>query len=158
MPGGACGNIRRRAPDPICSFLPRVRRAVVELKKLHADRIKAAMRDPTELEMRIDAMTRDITSKFTGAGKRLRNIAGAGGTMADKKTSEMSIKTNIQRSLATSLQDMSSDFRKMQRRYLAEVNRAKKASSFDALIGPSAASAAGDADAGDVDTVSELMG
>jgi syntaxin 16 len=126
---------------------------VVELKRLHADRIKAALKDPTELEMRIDALTRDITSKFTGAGRRLRGIASSAGTMGDKKTSDMSIKTNIQRSLATSLQAMSSDFRKMQRRYLAEVNRSKKASSFDALIGSSAASAAGEGGGDDVDTV-----
>jgi len=114
--------------------------------------MKATIGDTSDLEMRVDALTRELTAQFSRAGRRLKAMSPLE-TVGDRKSAAASIQTNIQRAVATRLQQKSMTFRKAQRRYMAEVNKRKTASSFGSLLGPGAAGG-GAADADDVDTVS----
>ncbi len=146
-------------PPPPLLTPPTCVAAVTKLTGMHADRVKRTLTDSSELEMSIDALTRDITSQFGWAGRKLKTIASSSSTVEGKKSSDASIRVNIQRSLATKLQGMSGAFRKAQRRSLADVNRRKDASSLDTLLGTSgAASSAAAADPDDVDTVRPAPG
>jgi hypothetical protein len=108
---------------------------VSDLKTLHEERTKMVLKDVGELEMRIEAITREVTSSFNIAGRKLKSIAKFAAPSSTKLTTEENIRLNIQRSLAAKLQNLSAQFRKSQRAYLNEVNESTKGSSWEGIIG-----------------------
>lgn len=129
-------------------FLPGVRvapRAVSELKDLHRRRMRTMDEtEATDLESQIEIVTGDVTTRFGNAGKQLKAIAGAakdarGGV---QRTVEETVRVNLQRSLAAKLHALSTEFRKSQNSYLAEMKRMKASTSLDIFTRPGGAAGA----------------
>ncbi|KAL7502050.1 hypothetical protein ACHAWX_000443 [Stephanocyclus meneghinianus] len=94
-----------------------------ELASMHASRIGTVFgRDLDAMEKQIDRKTREVTELFRKAERHLQKVGActrrAGGE-------EATVGANVQRSLAMQLQQLSSDFRQKQRKYLGDVKAQK---------------------------------
>lgn len=74
-------------------------------------------------EREIDILTKSITIKFQESEKILKRILATG---AKPGNTDERVRRNIQRSLATRLQELSGNFRGTQRSYLAKLQKKKK--------------------------------
>lgn len=74
-------------------------------------------------ERTIEILTQQVTGKFREAEQKLKRIGTAGGQ--DVSGSEMNVRKNIMRSMAVKLQDLSMEFRKCQKSYLAQLKKQK---------------------------------
>ena len=92
-----------------------------DLEVLHGDRINAVFEDSTDRDYEIESLTKAITGKFRDAEKCLKKI----GKVANLTESEQKVRSNIQRSMAKKLQELSLDFRKSQKQYLMDVRGQK---------------------------------
>lgn len=94
-----------------------------ELASMHASRIGTVFgRDLDAVEKQIERKTTEVTNLFRKAERYLQKVGNitkrAGGE-------EATVGANIQRSLAMQLQELSSDFRQKQRKYLGDVKAQK---------------------------------
>ena len=74
-------------------------------------------------EREIDILTKSITVKFQESEKILKRILATGSKPGN---TDERVRRNIQRSLATHLQELSGDFRRTQRNYLSKLQKKKK--------------------------------
>lgn len=118
--------------DQVKSILETIQRRMDELQKLHASRVGSVFgKDLDDMEVRIEAMTRDITASFRTAERHLQAIGRAtrqssrGDSNDNGGETTAQIGANVQRSLAKQLQELSVTFRQSQRKYLAEVQAQK---------------------------------
>tara|TARA_B100000795_G_C22779820_1_gene431725 strand:+ start:415 stop:1167 length:753 start_codon:yes stop_codon:yes gene_type:complete len=74
-------------------------------------------------EREIDILTKSITIKFQESEKILKRILATGSKPGN---TDERVRRNIQRSLATRLQELSGDFRRTQRNYLTKLQKKKK--------------------------------
>ena len=100
--------------------------SMVRLDKAHEDRLVVRFDDEMEGEhdREIDALTRQMTKKFREAEGKLKEI----GSFDQQKASddEISIRKNVQRSLASRLQTLSLRFRKSQKEYMSKLRTQKQ--------------------------------
>mmetsp|Transcript_61315 Transcript_61315/g.150077 ORF Transcript_61315/g.150077 Transcript_61315/m.150077 type:complete len:333 (-) Transcript_61315:42-1040(-) len=109
--------------DQVKSILHDIQRNMDTLQKMHASRVGSVFgKDLDDMEVQIEAMTRDITASFRTAEQHLKVVGQATRRAGGE---EAAIGANIQRSLAKQLQELSVDFRQSQRKYLAEVQAQK---------------------------------
>ncbi len=135
-------------------------RAVLDLKKVHAERLNVHFGDREhEQDQEIDILTRKITQLFNSAGAKLQRVLSK--DKKDKKDPDSNVKRNIQRcvrpltaplvpgcrapcsrlpccavrSLASKLQELSSEFRVVQKEYLSQLKQFKEGGSWGALVG-----------------------
>lgn len=114
-----------------------------DLGKAHDQRLKIGF-DPSaeqEKEREIEILTNDITRTFNLAAAKLKRIARQGDNAADG--TESKVIKNIQRSLATRLHDLSTNFRTMQKSYLGQMRSMREGQSFKSLLGNSNAGGSG---------------
>jgi len=89
------------------------------LASLHASRLGSIFgKDLDDMEGEIESLTRDITGRFRHAEQLLKRV-GAATRVAGGE--EATVGSNVQRSLAQKLQQLSADFRQKQRKYLNDV-------------------------------------
>lgn len=121
----------------IQKLLDLAERRMSDLQKAHNDRLLAQFDDrESEKDREIDILTSSITQAMTAAGAKLKVVLGR--DKGDKPDPETQVKKNITRAMARKLQDMSHDFRGMQKSYLDQLRKFKgggSAASFSALIG-----------------------
>jgi syntaxin 16 len=109
--------------DQVKTILQEIQRRMDDLQALHASRVGSVFgRDLDDMEVRIEAMTREITDRFRTAERILQKVGAATRRAGGE---EAAIGANVQRSLAKQLQELSATFRTSQRRYLAEVQAQK---------------------------------
>lgn len=109
--------------DGVNNTISEIRSLMSELASMHASRIGTVFgRDLDSMEKEIDRKTTDVTNLFRKAERYLQKVGAntkrAGGEQA-------TVGANIQRSLAMQLQELSSDFRQKQRKYLGDVKAQK---------------------------------
>lgn len=93
------------------------------LQSMHSSRVGSVFgKDLDEVEGKIEKLTRDITDRFRTAERYLQRV----GTATRRAGGEEAVVgSNVQRSLAKKLQELSVEFRQMQRKYLADVQAQK---------------------------------
>jgi len=109
--------------DGVHELLADITRLMGLLGSMHASRIGTVFgKDLDDMEAKIEKFTRDITDKFRQAERLLQRVG-----IATKRAGgeEAMIGTNIQKSLAMKLQELSVEFRQKQRKYLADVQSQK---------------------------------
>jgi syntaxin 16 len=109
--------------DRVKDILQMIQQKMDDLQSLHASRVGSVFgKDLDDMEVRIEAMTRDITDQFRMAERILQKVGAATRRAGGE---EAAIGANVQRSLAKQLQELSVSFRTSQRKYLAEVQAQK---------------------------------
>uniref|UniRef100_A0A5B7AJX5 Syntaxin N-terminal domain-containing protein n=1 Tax=Davidia involucrata TaxID=16924 RepID=A0A5B7AJX5_DAVIN len=106
--------------EEIAANVQRVRAKMVELAKAHAKALMPSFGDGKEDQRRIEALTQEITGLLKKSEKRLQKLS-AGGPSEDSN-----IRKNVQRSLATDLQNLSIELRKKQSTYLKRLRQQKE--------------------------------
>ncbi|PSS03057.1 Syntaxin-43 like [Actinidia chinensis var. chinensis] len=108
--------------EEIAANVQRVWTKMAELAKAHAKALMPSFGDGKEDQRRIEALTREITDLLKKSEKRLQRLS-AGGPSEDSN-----IRKNVQRSLATDLQSLSTELRKKQSTYLKRLQQQKEGS------------------------------
>ncbi|XP_058191300.1 syntaxin-43-like [Rhododendron vialii] len=97
-----------------------VRTKMAELAKAHAKALMPSFGDGKEDQRRIEALSQEITDLLKKSEKRLQRLS-AGGPSEDSN-----VRKNVQRSLATDLQNLSMELRKKQSTYLKRLRLQKE--------------------------------
>ena len=108
--------------------------SMVRLDEAHKNRLMVRFDEESEGETdrEIDALTRTITKKFKEAEVKLRDIGKIDNSISDD---EVSVRKNVQRSVANRLQQLSLRFRKLQKEYMIHLGVQKQYSGFDGSNG-----------------------
>lgn len=109
--------------DAVHQELSDITRLMGVLQSMHSSRVGSVFgKDLDEVEGKIEKLTRDITDRFRTAERYLQRV----GTATRRAGGEEAVVgSNVQRSLAKKLQELSVEFRQMQRKYLADVQAQK---------------------------------
>lgn len=109
--------------DAVHSVLSDITRSMETLKNMHASRVGSVFgRDLNDMEGKIESLTQEITNMFRQAERLLQRVGAATRRAGGE---EATVGSNVQRSLAKRLQEMSVEFRQGQRMYLADVQAQK---------------------------------
>ncbi|KAL9248987.1 Syntaxin-43-like protein [Drosera capensis] len=93
---------------------------MAELSKAHAKALMPSFGDGKEDQHRIEALTHEITDLLKRSEKRLQRLAAAG------PSEDSNVRKNVQRSLATDLQNLSMELRKKQSSYLKRLRQQRE--------------------------------
>lgn len=109
--------------DAVHQELSDITRLMGVLQSMHSSRVGSVFgKDLDEVEGKIEKLTRDITDRFRTAERYLQRV----GTATRRAGGEEAVVgSNVQRSLAKKLQELSVEFRQMQRKYLSDVQAQK---------------------------------
>lgn len=108
-----------------------IKKKMEDLSKLHSQHLLRIFDDRPEEQHEIEILTEEITRLFRDSEKKIKEIEFISSNKAeDDKRQEIIIKKNIQRTLASEVQELSIKFRKNQRDYLNRM-RGKEASAKD---------------------------
>jgi syntaxin 16 len=109
--------------DTVNTLLSDITRTMSILTSMHATRIGTVFgKDLDDMEAKIQNMTESITNRFRQAEKTLMRVGAATKRVGGE---EATIGSNVQRSLAKKLQELSAEFRQKQRKYLKDVQTQK---------------------------------
>jgi syntaxin 16 len=109
--------------DAVNTEIDNILKQMNVLKSLHSSRVGSVFgKDLEGMEEKIETMTRDITDRFRTAERLLQRVGAATRRAGGE---EATVGSNVQRSLAKRLQEMSQTFRQSQRKYLADVQAQK---------------------------------
>ncbi|XP_020966422.1 syntaxin-43 isoform X2 [Arachis ipaensis] len=106
--------------EEISANVQRARTKMVELAKAHAKALMPSFGDGKEEQRAIESLTYEITDLIKRSEKRLQRLS-AGGPSEDSN-----VRKNVQRSLATDLQNLSVELRKKQSTYLKRLRQQKE--------------------------------
>ncbi|XP_038714855.1 syntaxin-43-like isoform X1 [Tripterygium wilfordii] len=104
----------------IAANVQRARTKMNELAKAHSKALMPSFGDGKEDQRRIEALTHEITDLLRKSEKRLQRLSSAG------PSEDSNIRKNVQRSLATDLQNLSMELRKKQSTYLKRLRQQKE--------------------------------
>ncbi|CAN0897191.1 SYP43 [Linum grandiflorum] len=113
--------------EDIASNVQRARTKMAELAKAHAKALMPSFGDGKEDQYTIETLTHEITGLIKKSEKKLRRLS-AGGPAEDSN-----VRKNVQRSLATDLQNLSMELRKKQSTYLKRLRQQKEGQDGDDL-------------------------
>ncbi|XP_057962659.1 syntaxin-43-like isoform X2 [Malania oleifera] len=106
--------------EEIAENVQRARAKMAELVKAHAKALMPSFGDGKEDQHMIEALTHEITDLLKRSEKRLQKLSAAG------PSEDSNIRKNVQRSLATDLQNLSVELRKKQSTYLKRLQQQKE--------------------------------
>ncbi|RYR39302.1 hypothetical protein Ahy_A09g044806 [Arachis hypogaea] len=106
--------------EEISANVQRARTKMAELAKAHAKALMPSFGDGKEEQRAIESLTYEITDLIKRSEKRLQRLS-AGGPSEDSN-----VRKNVQRSLATDLQNLSVELRKKQSTYLKRLRQQKE--------------------------------
>lgn len=106
--------------EEITVNIHQIRRKMAELVKAHSKALMPSFADGKEDQNTIEALTQEITNLLKASEKRLKRISCTG------SSEDISIRKNVQRSLATELQNLSLDLRRRQSMYLKHLQQQKE--------------------------------
>ncbi|XP_031101692.1 syntaxin-41-like isoform X1 [Ipomoea triloba] len=107
--------------EEIAANVQRVRTKMAELAKAHAKALMPSFGDGKEDQRRIESLTHEITDLLKTSEKKLQRLSAAG------PSEDSNVRKNVQRSLATDLQNLSMELRKKQSTYLKQLRQQKEA-------------------------------
>ncbi|KAF9669869.1 hypothetical protein SADUNF_Sadunf13G0009400 [Salix dunnii] len=113
--------------EEIAANVQRARTKMVELAKAHAKALMPSFGDGKEDQLTIEGLTQDITGLLRKSEKQLKRLAAAG------PSEDSNVRKNVQRSLATDLQNLSMELRKKQSTYLKCLRQQKEGQDGDDL-------------------------
>lgn len=126
------------AMDDVRENVIKIKKKMNELNGLHKKRLMVSFaNDEFHDEEQIEAKTHEITTLFRFAEKVLKKLVN--GQLQNERdsctASDTKIRQNVQRSFATQLQTMSTEFRKSQKGYLSRIKAQKQSgpAEFDFL-------------------------
>ncbi|XP_044498021.1 syntaxin-43-like isoform X1 [Mangifera indica] len=106
--------------EEIAANVQRARTKMAELARAHAKALMPSFGDGKEDQRLIETLTQEITNLLRRSEKRLQ-LLSASGTSEDSN-----VRKNVQRSLATDLQNLSMELRKKQSAYLKRLRQQKE--------------------------------
>ncbi|XP_021282070.1 syntaxin-43-like [Herrania umbratica] len=106
--------------EEIAANVQRARTKMAELAKAHAKALMPSFGDGKEDQRNIEALTHEITNLLKKSEKRLQQLSAAG------RSEDSNVRKNVQRSLATDLQNLSMELRKKQSTYLKRLRQQKE--------------------------------
>ncbi|KAL6766744.1 SYP4 [Auxenochlorella protothecoides x Auxenochlorella symbiontica] len=139
-----------------------IRTEMTELRGLHGRATLSRFDESNDDEIQVEVTTQQITKLFRRCEARLQKF----GSVPSENEADEKVKRNLQRTLAAELQELSIQFRKQQKAYLAQLRRreAGSAAPGGALGGLALAARDGDYDTGfssqqalQADTLSALI-
>lgn len=113
--------------EDIAATVQRIRTKMVDLGKVHAKALMPSFGDGKEDQRKIESLTLEITDLLRKSEKRLQKLSASGAS------EDSNIRKNVQRSLATDLQNLSVEFRKKQSLYLKRLRQQKEGQDGDDL-------------------------
>ncbi|CAM8979694.1 unnamed protein product [Rhodiola kirilowii] len=108
--------------EEIATNIQRARTKMTELMKAHAKALMPSFGDGKEDQLRIEVLTHEITELLKKSEKLLKKLSSGG------PSEDSNIRKNVQRSLATDLQNLSIELRKKQSAYLKRLRQQKEGS------------------------------
>ncbi|XP_038982878.1 syntaxin-41-like [Phoenix dactylifera] len=106
--------------EEISANIQRARTKMSELVKAHAKALMPSFGDGKEVQHAIEILTQEITDLLKRSEKRLKKLS------SNSTSEDSNIRKNVQRSLATDLQNLSMEFRKKQSTYLKHLRQQKE--------------------------------
>ncbi|KAE8010295.1 hypothetical protein FH972_006678 [Carpinus fangiana] len=106
--------------EEIAANVQRARIKMAELAKAHAKALMPSFGDGKEDQHLIEALTQEITGLIKRSEKKLQRLSAAG------PSEDSNVRKNVQRSLATDLQNLSMELRKKQSTYLKRLRQQKE--------------------------------
>ncbi|KAK4558974.1 hypothetical protein RGQ29_008285 [Quercus rubra] len=106
--------------EQVAANIQRARAKMAELVKAHAKALMPSFEDGKEDQHLIEALTQEITDILRRSEKRLQKLSASG------SAEDSNIRKNVQRSLATDLQNLSVDLRRKQSTYLKRLQQQKE--------------------------------
>lgn len=111
--------------EEISANVQRARVKMAELTKAHAKALMPSFGDGKEDQRLIEALTQEITGLIRKSEKRLQRLSAAG------PSEDSNVRKNVQRALATDLQNLSVELRKKQSTYLKRLRQQKEGDGVD---------------------------
>lgn len=106
--------------EEISANVQRARVKMTELSKAHAKALMPSFGDGKEDQRLIEALTQEITGLIRKSEKKLQRLSATG------PSEDSNVRKNVQRSLATDLQNLSMELRKKQSTYLKRLRQQKE--------------------------------
>ncbi|XP_043718792.1 syntaxin-43-like [Telopea speciosissima] len=106
--------------EEIAANMQRARAKMSELVKAHTKALMPSFGDGKEDQRMIEALTQEITHLLKKSEKSLQKFSASG------PSEDSNVRKNVQRSLATGLQNLSMEFRKKQSTYLKRLRQQKE--------------------------------
>ncbi|GAY54407.1 hypothetical protein CUMW_156470 [Citrus unshiu] len=106
--------------EEIATNVQRARTKMAELARAHAKALMPSFGDGKEDQHAIESLTQEITNILKRSEKRLQQLSAAG------PSEDSNVRKNVQRSLATDLQNLSMELRKKQSTYLKRLRQQKE--------------------------------
>lgn len=106
--------------EEISANVQRARQKMAELAKAHAKALMPSFGDGKEDQHAIETLSYEITDLIKRSEKRLRRLSATG------PSEDSNVRKNVQRSLATDLQNLSVELRKKQSTYLKRLRQQKE--------------------------------
>ncbi|XP_021722266.1 syntaxin-41-like [Chenopodium quinoa] len=106
--------------EEITANIQRARLKMAELVKAHSKALMPSFEDGREDQRLIEGLTLDITDILRRSEKRLKELSARG------PSEDSGVRKNVQRSLATDLQNLSVELRKKQSTYLKRLRQQKE--------------------------------
>ncbi|KAJ8636342.1 hypothetical protein MRB53_010609 [Persea americana] len=106
--------------EEIGANMQRARTKMAELDKAHSKALMPSFEDGKEDQHLIEALTQEITNLLKRSEKRLQKLSASG------LSEDSNVRKNVQRSLATDLQNLSMELRKKQSNYLKRLRKQKE--------------------------------
>lgn len=106
--------------EEIATNVQRARTKMAELARAHAKALMPSFGDGKEDQHAIESLTQEITNLLKRSEKRLQQLSAAG------PSEDSNVRKNVQRSLATDLQNLSMELRKKQSTYLKRLRQQKE--------------------------------
>ncbi|KAH1229588.1 Syntaxin-43 [Glycine max] len=111
--------------EEIAANVQRARTKMGELAKAHSKALMPSFGDGKEDQRAIETLTHEITDLIKKSEKRLRRLSATG------PSEDSNVRKNVQRSLATDLQNLSVELRKKQSTYLKRLRQQKELTTSD---------------------------
>lgn len=107
--------------EVIATSIQQAKVKMAELTKAHAKALMPSFGDGKDDQHLIETLTQEITALLRKSEVRLKRLSTAGGSSEDSN-----VRKNVQRSLATDLQNLSMDLRRKQSAYLKRLQQQKE--------------------------------
>lgn len=107
-----------------------IRDKLVQLTKAHKKRLLKVFSDDGAPDKEAEAIANQISSLVRSCEQKIHQVKtrGAAGGVSDK---DLEFRQNVQRNLATQLQQISQQFRQSQKDYLSEIRKRQRGSAFE---------------------------
>ncbi|XP_021280497.1 syntaxin-41-like isoform X4 [Herrania umbratica] len=106
--------------EEIAANIQRAKVKMAELVKAHSKALMPSFGDSKEDQRAIEGLTKEITDLLRKSEKRLQKLSSNG------SSEDSNLRKNVQRSLATDLQNLSMDLRRKQSTYLRQLQQQKE--------------------------------